>query len=60
MVCLVCEKEEDQETKAYPWVYSRSKHEPCNGVRYLLRYKTDETNGRLFLKCLNLTCNYFE
>lgn len=57
--CNMCDKEY-HETKSCPWVYSRCKHIPCNGVRALLRSKTDQTNGRTFFKCLNPTCNYFE
>lgn len=58
-LCPTCEQG-SHESKVCPWMYSRCKHIPCNGIRQLLRSSTRETDGEMFLKCSNPTCTYFE
>lgn len=50
----------NHDTKVCPWIYSRCKHVPCNGVRALLQSTTNENYGKMFLKCTIPSCNYFE
>lgn len=57
--CAICEQG-THDPKVCPWLYSRCKHVPCHGLRQLLRSNTRETNGKMFLKCSNPTCTYYE
>lgn len=58
-LCSICAVG-SHESKVCPWMYSRCKHIPCNGIRQLLRSKTTETEGEMFFRCSNPTCRYFE
>lgn len=57
--CSIC-AQGIHDPKVCPWIYSRCKYIPCNGIRQLLCSKAKETNEKMFLKCSIPTCQYFE
>lgn len=53
----MCEKGMHEEIDC-PWIYSRCKMVPCNGLRKLLKAQTDDHAGEKFFSCS--ICSYFE
>lgn len=57
--CEMC-SEKYHESMDCPWIYSRCKLVPCNGIRKLLKVKDGVNSGKKFLSYSNPMCSYFE
>lgn len=55
--CSLCEKSMHEEIDC-PWIYTRCKMVPCNGIRKLQKARTEVNYGKKFFSCT--ICSYYE